>query len=352
MAVAEESEKLTPERPPVCSVCIANYNGRDVIDACINSVINQDCGYPFEIIIHDDASTDESADYIAAHYPQLKLIRSDRNVGYCISNNRMAAQAWGRYLLLLNNDATLYPDALRALHTKATRESGPVILTLPQYNAETGTLVDRGLRLDPFLNPVPNLDPTRTEVSSVHGACLWVPSGLWHEIGGFPEWFHMLAEDLYLCCEARLRGAKVMVTPRSGYRHRIGYSIGGGKVQGTHLATTFRRRALSERNKTFVMTICYPSPILWLMLPLHMLLLLTEGLLLSAIRLDSRILSGIYIFALRGVFAHRRQLREHRRAVQRRRTITRLAFFETFNPLPHKLIMLWRYGLPRIRESP
>jgi len=70
MAVAKESEKLTSGHSPVCSVCIANYNGRDVIDA-----FSQHCGNPFEITIRD-ASTDESARHIAAHYPQLKLIRS------------------------------------------------------------------------------------------------------------------------------------------------------------------------------------------------------------------------------------------------------------------------------------
>jgi hypothetical protein len=87
------------------------------------------------------------------------------------------------------------------------------------------------------------------------------------------------------------------------------------------------------------------------MLPLHILLLLSEGLLLSAIRLDSRIFREIYIFALRGMLARRRQLRQYRHIIQRRRTITRLAFFATFNPLPHKLTMLWRHGLPQIRES-
>lgn len=339
----------SPESGIVCSVCIANYNGRNIIDACLRSVLGQQCDFPYEIIIHDDASADGSADYIAANYPHIKLIRSETNVGYCVSNNRMAAQARGRYMLLLNNDATLHHDALHTLHTEATRESGPVILTLPQYNAETGALVDRGLRLDPFLNPVPNLDPTQPEVSTVHGACLWAPRELWNEIGGFPEWFHMIAEDLYLCCVARLWGAKVMVPARSGYRHHIGYSLGGGKVHGTKLVTTFRRRALSERNKNLVMVLCYPLPALLVLLPLHTALLLAEGAVLALVRHDLHIFTRIYLASLASLWNHRRALSAGRHVIQKRRNVGTAAFFSTFTWFPHKLPLLLRYGVPKVR---
>lgn len=334
----------------ICSVCIANYNGRDIIDDCLRSVLEQKCGFPFEIIVHDDASTDGYTDTIATNYPQITLIHSEQNVGYCISNNRMAERARGRYLLLLNNDATLLPDALHTLHAVATRETVPIILTLPQYNAETGALVDRGLRLDPFLNPVPNLDPARRDVATVHGACLWVPKALWDEIGGFPEWFMMLAEDLYLCCVARLWGGAVRVTTHSGYHHHIGYSLGGGKVQEARLATTFHRRTLSERNKNFVMLLCYPLSVLWLVMPLHAILLLTEGIILTLLRHDATIFPRIYVAALTSLWANKRILSSCRRAVQAKRTAGTYRFFSAFTWLPHKLLLLMRYGLPQIRE--
>ena len=111
----------------------------------------------------------------------------------------------------------------------------PAILTLPQYDAETGALLDIGSRLDPFLNPVPNLDPARNEVGTVHGACLWIDKALWDELGGFPEWFGSVGEDLYLCCCARLAGYPVRALGNSGYRHRVGQSFGGGKAQAGKL---------------------------------------------------------------------------------------------------------------------
>lgn len=231
---------------PVCSVCIANYNGIATLSACLDSVLNQDCCFSVEIIVHDDASCDESVTFIRQHYPQVVLIESRENVGFCVANNRMAAAARGDFLLLLNNDAALWPDALATLLSAARALERPAIVGLPQYEWETGELLDIGSRLDPFLNPIPNLDRERGEVGMVMGACLWLPSTLWKELGGFPEWFGSIAEDLYLYCRARLAGFPVRTLGASGYRHHVGASFGGGKVAADRLATTFRHRASAD----------------------------------------------------------------------------------------------------------
>jgi cellulose synthase/poly-beta-1,6-N-acetylglucosamine synthase-like glycosyltransferase len=54
---------------PACSVCIANYNGINLIGPCLDSVLAQDFSLPVEIIVHDDASSDESVSFIREHYP-------------------------------------------------------------------------------------------------------------------------------------------------------------------------------------------------------------------------------------------------------------------------------------------
>src|SRR5690348_5922794 len=97
-------------RKPICSVCIANYNGEKTLEACIESVLEQDTDLLIEIIVHDDASTDTSIELLRKKYPDVRFIVGEENVGFCISNNRMVDAAEGEYLLLLNNDATLYPD--------------------------------------------------------------------------------------------------------------------------------------------------------------------------------------------------------------------------------------------------
>ena len=92
---------------PLCSICIANYNGEGIISDCLDSIYHRKRHRTFEIIVHDDASTDNSVQYLRKHYPQVTIIESDVNVGFCISNNRMVDRARGEYVLLLNNDAAV-----------------------------------------------------------------------------------------------------------------------------------------------------------------------------------------------------------------------------------------------------
>jgi GT2 family glycosyltransferase len=334
---------------PVVSVCIANYNGMGLIDECIASVRAQDCNIAIEIIVHDDASSDGSVEHIQRNYPDVHLIASDENVGFCVANNRMAAVAQGELLLLLNNDAALFPDALRTLYESSIKIEKPAILGLPQYDYETGALIDRGCLLDPFLNPVPNLDPTRREVAMVIGACFWIPRVLWEELGGFPEWFGSIAEDMYLCCYARLVGYQVMVMGQSGYRHRVGASFGGGKVLiNKKLSSAFVRRALSERNKTFTMAICYPFSILIWLLLIHLALIHIEGLLLTLIRGDQKIWTIIYAPLLPALWSQRKRVISLRHAVHSRRKISLRTWLAMFRCTLWKFNLLVRHGLPKL----
>jgi GT2 family glycosyltransferase len=333
---------------PTVSVCIANYNGLGLIDGCIASVLAQDCGFPVEIIVHDDASTDGSAQYIRDKYPFVRLIESIENVGFCVANNRMAAVASGDYLLLLNNDAELYSDALATLFTAAQEIGPPAILSLPQYDFDTGELIDIGCLLDPFLNPVANRNRDRNEVGMVIGACLWIPKVLWDELGGFPEWFGSIGEDLYLCCRARLAGYAVLALPVSGYRHWQGKSFGGNRVAGNRLSTTYRRRSMSERNKSFVMILIYSAPLLQLLLPLHLALLLLEGLMLTVFKRDWRTFLDIYFACLQSLWQERARLSRLRREIQADRKISVWEFIAPFSWVPHKLRLLLRHGLPQI----
>lgn len=335
---------------PLVSICIANYNGLAIIASCLESVFAQQGDIPFEIIVHDDASTDDSVEYLRKQYEDIELIESKINVGFCIANNRMAAAAKGEYLLLLNNDATLFPDAIASLLASAQKNYSPAILGLPQYDANTGELLDMGSMLDPFLNPIPNLNPTQNEVGMIMGACLWIPKKLWLELGGFPEWFSSIGEDLYLCCRARLAGYKILALNHSGYHHCVGHSFGGGKVLRGKLETSLRRRALSERNKTFVMTICYPSPFFQFLLPIHLVLLLMEGLILTLARFNLSLMRLVYVECLRSLWHKRNLLYQLRKEVQMSKQIGSRKFFSAIGFVPHKLTLLFKHGLPIIRN--
>lgn len=334
---------------PLVSVCIANYNGMEILDECLCSVMKQQGNTPLEILVHDDASTDDSVAHIGKNYPEVLLMASAENVGFCVANNRMVARARGQFVLLLNNDATLHPNAIQTLLEGAKRLGRPAILTLPQYDATSGELVDRGCLLDPFFNPVPNLDPKRIDVAMVIGACLWIPKNLWDELEGFPEWFGSIAEDMYLCCRARLAGYLVRALQESGYCHWQGKSFGGSRIVNNRLSTTIRRRSFSERNKTFAMYVTCPAPLFYFILPIHIALLLIEGTVLTFSRRQGTILQLIYLAVFNELWRERARLTRLRSLIQGSRCVATLTYFEVFSWLPHKLTLLIKHGIPKIR---
>jgi len=342
------AESMTDTKPLV-SVCIANYNGIGLIDDCLRSVMEQEGSIPVEILVHDDASSDGSVAYIRDRYPIARLIVSENNVGFCVANNRMAAEAKGRYLLLLNNDAALYQDALQAFVAEAVLLEQPAILSLPQFDAISGDLIDRGCLLDPFFNPVPNLDPNRLDVAMVIGACLWIPRDLWNELGGFPEWFGSIAEDMYLCGRARLAGYAVRALKISGYRHHQGKSFGGNCLKAGRLHTTYRRRALSERNKTYVLILLSPPLQLGCVLPIHIFLILLEGLLVALLKSDRMVWQAIYAPLVRTLWCKRLMLLDLRYKIQRGRHVTLKKWLSGFVIFPHKMTMLMSHGIPDVQ---
>lgn len=333
---------------PLVSICIPNFNGADYIEQCIRSVLAQERDYEIEIILHDDASTDDSLEIIRKQFPEVHMLASRKNAGFCISNNRMVEYARGKYILLLNNDAILRPGSLRALLFDSETSTMPGIIGLPQYSLADGTLIDRGYEFDLFMNPIPSFVTGRQEVASVTGACLWIPRQVWDEIGGFPDWFGSVAEDVFLCHAARLLGYSVVVLEAPGFDHWIGRNLGGGKVMKNRLVSTPRRRALSERNKTWVMMICYPLTALLLVLPVHFVLLTIEATALLATGTSWNNVKTIYLEFPASLATGLSKVIQKRRYIQPKRRQKKLTYLRRFHLLPWKFVMLIRHGMPKL----
>lgn len=333
---------------PLVSICIANFNGSDYISECIASVLAQKRDYEIEIIVHDDASTDNPLNIIREQFPEVHLLTSKTNVGFCISNNRMVDYARGEFVLLLNNDAVLRPGSLQAFLDEAHSAQVPGIVGLPQYSLVDGALVDRGYEFDLFMNPIPLSTSGRQDVATVTGACLWIPRKIWEEVGGFPEWFESVAEDIYLCHAARLLGYPVTVLDAPGFDHWIGRNLGGGKVQDNRLVSTTRRRALSERNKTWVMMICYPLPALLVILPIHIALLGIEACALILAGTSWQKVKSIYLSLPESLYDQLAAVADRRRRLRQNRHMGNIAYLTRFRLLPWKLTMLLRHGIPKL----
>ncbi len=113
---------------PLVSILIINYNGRNLLSDCLNSLAK--INYPkasFEIIVVDNDSQDDSITYVKKHFPSVKLIESKTNLGFAGGNNLAYEHATGEYIVLLNNDTTVDPDWLIKLVETAKKESVGIV---------------------------------------------------------------------------------------------------------------------------------------------------------------------------------------------------------------------------------
>ncbi len=211
----------------------------------IASVIEQvssDC----EIIVVDNASTDDSVPRIRAQFPQVTLVALGQNIGFARANNMAADIARGRYLLLLNPDTLVQSGAIAALLDFAYRR--------PEARIWGGrTLTEEG-RIDPlscgrrpslwsvfavasglarlfpaspFCNPEAMPDWFREDernVDIVIGCFLMIGSEDWRKLGGFDPAYFMYGEEVDLCLRAQRRGALPAICPDATIIHFSGAS--------------------------------------------------------------------------------------------------------------------------------
>ena len=101
---------------------VVSWNGRHLLPECLDSLLAQ-TAYPadLEIVVVDNGSEDGTPEYLAAEFPQVHVVRSDSNVGFAGGADLGIAGFRGEFLALLNNDATLAPDALERMLETITR---------------------------------------------------------------------------------------------------------------------------------------------------------------------------------------------------------------------------------------
>ena len=221
------------------SIIIVSWNALPLLKRYLPSVAKTN--YPsFELLLADNASTDGSAEWAETNIPGFRVIRLDRNYGYCGGNNRGAQHATGDILLFLNNDVEVSEDWLHPLNDlfqdPAVAIGQPKLrsVTRPsefEYAGGAGGFIDRlgypfcrGRVMDHLETDIGQYDDRR-EIFWASGAAFAIRRDAFFREGGFDEDFEFHMEEIDLCWQVQRSGGKVMAEPASVVWHYGGGSL-------------------------------------------------------------------------------------------------------------------------------
>jgi GT2 family glycosyltransferase len=224
-AVLISYTRVCQERRPMVSVIILNYNGRQYLHKLFYS-LNRQSLLAFEIVFVDNASSDDSVNLVKQLSKNLrngvsvKIIKNDRNFGYCKGNNIGASVAKNEteYLVFLNNDTYVDTDWLRTLVQVAKLDNtvgavGSRIVNVLKSSFSTIALAcDSYAQTDCINVPIGyEQKPSDANLKFFYcsGASFLIPKDVFWEVGGFDEALFMYHDELDLCWRIRLYGYKV-----------------------------------------------------------------------------------------------------------------------------------------------
>ncbi|HUX87896.1 MAG TPA: glycosyltransferase family 2 protein [Chloroflexota bacterium] len=317
------------------SVVIANYNGRDLLGECLES-LRQQTYSAYEVIVVDNGSTDGSAQWLGEHFPEVKLVRLPCNRGFAGGSNAGISVARGELIALLNNDTVVAPGWLEEMVRVLADQSevGMVAAKLLFWNQpnvinSTGIAIDRvGIAWDRRGGQLEQPDESVVEVFGPCGGAALYRRTMLDDVGAFDEDFFCYLEDVDLAWRARLAGWRCLYAPKARVMHH-------------HSATSvenspFKRYHLG-RNKVWMIAKNYPWPEILLYLP-AILIYDVATVLLTPLFDRRSVMPQVRMASLTGRLAGLAGLAgalAKRRAIQRRRRVPPwrvLAAMENISP--------------------
>lgn len=246
------------------AVVILNWNGQKFLEKFLPSVM--DCNADFsEVIVADNASTDDSVLFLKNNYPQIRIIENRENGGFAKGYNDALNGVDAEYYVLLNSDVEVSPgwiDTVIQLMDSDTSIAAcqPKIKAYDnkhtfEYAGAAGGFIDkygypfcRGRILDTIEADKGQYNDVR-EVFWATGACLFVRAELFQLVKGFDEDFFAHMEEIDLCWRLKNRGYKIMYCPDSTVFH-----VGGGTLHKTSPKKTY----LNFRNNLILLCKNHP----------------------------------------------------------------------------------------------
>lgn len=259
-------------RSPLIAVVILNWNGKKWLEQFLPSV-TASTYHNYEVIIADNASTDDSRAFLQQYYPKLRIIRLSQNFGFTKGYNEALKMVEADYYVLLNSDVEVQAGWLEPM--LALLENDPSIAACQpkvlsfhdkkmfEYAGAAGGWMDkygypfaRGRVFDTCEEDHGQYDDAQP-IFWATGAALFIRARIFHDMKGFDEYFFAHQEEIDLCWRIQLAGYKIYSCPAA-----VVYHVGGGTLHKENPRKTF----LNFRNNKIMLSKNLPFPqYLWIM---------------------------------------------------------------------------------------
>lgn len=266
-------------KEPKVSVVIVNYNGKEFIEECIDSVLESN--YPnFEIVLVDNGSTDGSVELLKKNHGnsnKVKLIFSKENLYFAGGNNLGAKHATGDNLIFLNSDTKVDPQWIDELVACAGNndlylvQPKVYIYDHPDILDSTGGIytfwgigIGRGGR---------ELDKkqydTKTDIDVIVGTVFMIDRAFYNRLGGMDEWYKFHYEDVDLSLRAKKLGGVCKYCPKSIVYHKVSLTF-KKNIKKPEFSYNVRKNCLRTviKNNTGIMRIIKLTGLLCMFIPL------------------------------------------------------------------------------------
>lgn len=244
---------------PSVAVVILNWNGKALLEQFLPSVVRS--VYPnLQLIVGDNASTDDSVAFLKASYPEVKLIVNDHNYGFAEGYGKLLDQIDADYYVLLNSDVEVPPDWIQPV-IDAMEKDDKIAAAQPkikwqknkaqfEYAGAAGGYLDlhgfpfcRGRLFDTVEMDTQQYEDQQ-EIFWASGAALFIKSTYWKEAGGLDPDFFAHMEEIDLCWRLKNLGYKVIYCPAAEVYH-----VGGGTLNSNNPYKTY----LNFKNNLVIM---------------------------------------------------------------------------------------------------
>ena len=230
------------------AVVILNWNGKSFLEKFLPSVIS--FSPEATVYVADNASSDNSLGFVKENFPTVKLIDNGDNLGFAGGYNKALKNLNEEFFVLLNSDVEVTPNWLQPIIELFDSESiiatiQPKILSYAdktsfEYAGASGGFIDkngypfcRGRIFDSLEKDNGQYDSVE-EVFWATGACMFIRSKIYRELGGLDDDFFAHMEEIDLCWRTKRAGFKIMVQPKS-----VVYHVGGGTLSKSNPFKTF-----------------------------------------------------------------------------------------------------------------